>query len=201
MSRFRMRKLRLDSFAISGLTLVLVIFTALINGLDIYSGEGLVTFRLQEAFSGRWADLLLFPFRIAPGWLSLAFSLYLFWLFGTQLENDRGGGWYTLYIFLGLIAILLGTLFYPLSARYLYFSVFLAAAWRAPNVELLLFFILPVKLKWLAWLSLLFLLYQPLLYVVIYGDFLVLLGPLFGLANFLLFHAAEIYSAVKRRFK
>jgi hypothetical protein len=66
-------------------------------------------------------------------------------------------------------------------------TLFLAAATIAPEYQILLFFILPVKLKWLAWLSVAFIIWALIfnswlgrLYLLImYANYLLFFGPYF----------------------
>jgi hypothetical protein len=71
-------------------------------------------------------------------------------------------------------------------------SVFLAFAYLFPNFEILLFFILPVKVKWLGliqWIS-----YG---YLLIFGDWMTRLMTLASIFNFILFFWHEIYLRMK----
>ena len=71
-------------------------------------------------------------------------------------------------------------------------SVFLAFAFLNPNFELMLFFILPVKIKWFA-------LIQGVMYAytMIAGSWPVRLTVLASLGNFLLFFAGEIVDRLR----
>ena len=89
----------------------------------------------------------------------LIFAWYLFYLMGTALEQHWGPFRYNLFIFLGWLATAAIAFLppgLPVSNAYLAGSIFLAFAYLFPDFQLLLFFILPVKIKWLAlitWLS------------------------------------------------
>ncbi len=181
-----------DEGAIS-ITVLLLILIAFINGLDIVSGNGLVEITLAEAIKGNWVDLLLFPFRIVANWLTMALFLYFYWLFGSRLEASMKTKLYGAYLLCGYICVLLGTLFYPLNAYYVFFSVFLAAAWREPDMEIYLFFIIPIKLKWAAFFSLCLLAYPLLSSAYSAMDLNPLIGFVLGFANFLIFHSKDMY--------
>ncbi len=182
----------------SHFTLILVILIALVNGLDLFIGNGLIAITLEEGLSDRWIDLVLFPFRVASNWLSLLLFLYFFWLFGSQLEAEVGTSHFGAYVLCGYIFALIGTLFYPLTATYVFFSVFLAVAWRAPDMEILLFFIIPMRLRWVATISLLFLLYSPLQAAYLQKNIFPLLGIFLGLSNFTIFHAKDMLKRIRK---
>jgi hypothetical protein len=74
------------------------------------------------------------------------------------------------------------------SPGYLESTLFFAAATIAPDYEILLLFVLPVKLKWLAWISLIFIglaflsgsWLDRLYLVVIYANYLLFFGPYYS---------------------
>lgn len=86
----------------------------------------------------------------------LAFALYLSYLIGMSLENEWGSFRFNIFYLLGIIgtiacAFIANTTI--MSAYYLNLSLFLAFARLYPNFELRIFFLIPVKVKWLAWIS------------------------------------------------
>ena len=68
------------------------------------------------------------------------------------------------------------------TATYLNLSLFFAFAMLDPNREILLFFILPVKIKWIAWLDAAF-----FVYAFIFSTFAGRLAILASVLNFFLF--------------
>lgn len=85
-------------------------------------------------------------------------AIYLYYNLGMTLERVWGTFRFNLYFFMGvlghvlaavLIYLLTGSV-YPLTTTYLNFSLFFAFAATFPDLEFLLFFVLPVKAKWLA---------------------------------------------------
>lgn len=106
---------------------------------------------------GEWWRVLTFmmmPPSMSPIWALIAW--YVLYLTGGGLEGAVGTPKYNLYWLIGFVAsvavafVVPGT---PVSNAYLATSVFLAFAVLYPNYEFLLFFILPVKVKWLALLA------------------------------------------------
>ncbi len=87
------------------------------------------------------------------GYVFLAFGWYLFYLMSNALEDHWGAFRFNVYLFLSwalTVGLAFVTPFNPVSNLYILGSVFLAFAYLNPDFELTLFFILPVKIKWLA---------------------------------------------------
>lgn len=91
----------------------------------------------------------------------LIIALYFYYTIGRALEQTWGSFRFNLYFFIGVlfhvIAALLVYLFtgqvYMLGTSYLNLSLFFAFAAVYPDMEFLLFYIVPVKAKWLAWID------------------------------------------------
>lgn len=106
----------------------------------------------------------VFTFIIQPPSMNMIFvlfALYLYYMIGKQLEMAWGAFRFNLYFFSGvllhviaaLLAYLLTGLSLPIGTAYLNLSLFFAFAALYPDVQFLLFFVIPVKVKWLAWLD------------------------------------------------
>ena len=118
------------------------------------------------------------------------FFWYLFYLMGTALEQHWGYFRYNVYLLVGYLATVAVSFVTPEMASsngYLQASVFLAFAFLYPNFELFLFFILPVKIKWLAMLT-----WFGYLFTITFGDWLSRLLVLASICNFLLFFGRDI---------
>ncbi len=75
-------------------------------------------------------------------------------------------------------------------------TLFLAAAAIAPDFEILLFFVLPVKIVWLAWLTAAFIVWR-----FINGSWLDRLYLLAIYSNYLLFFGPYHYGQLKQRYR
>lgn len=106
----------------------------------------------------------LITFIIQPPDTSLlfvVFTLYLYYMIGTELERVWGVFRFNLYFFMGvLFHILAAALVYliwgvslPVGTYYLNMSLFFAYAAIYPNQQFYLFFVIPIKVKWLAWID------------------------------------------------
>lgn len=108
----------------------------------------------------RIVTFLMKPPASSP--IFMVFVLYLYYMIGMNLERAWGAFRFNLYFFTGvlfhaitaiIIYILFGGLIVELDTFYLNMSLFFAFAALYPNMQLLLFFIIPVKIKWLAMLN------------------------------------------------
>ncbi len=122
--------------------------------------------------------------------LWIFFYLLFTWWLGDLLEQSWGTFRLNVYYFLGMFLCVASAFIFGASGGNLYLnlSLFLAVATLAPNMEILLFFIFPVKIKWVALFSLLFpvaiLVFGPLpekmMVLMCLGNFLLFFGPAFA---------------------
>ncbi len=150
----------------------------------------------RQALDGQAWRLLSFVFE--PPFTNLLFALfawYLFYLMGTVLENTWGALRYNLFLLVGWLATVAASflqLDQPASVRFLGGSVFLAFAYLYPNFELLLFFVLPVKVKWLALLT-----WIGYFFTLAFGSTVARLMVAASVCNFLLFFWRDILLRVR----
>ena len=138
---------------------------------------------------------LFMPATLSPLWA--VFQWYFMYMIGNALENEWGAFKYFLYIFIGYFAALAGSIFFPASVvsnAFLFSSLFFAFAYLNPEVTLLLFFILPVKIKWLAWIS-----WVALAATFLGGSSSTKVQILLSVVNFLIFFGREIVELVRDR--
>lgn len=129
--------------------------------------------------------------QTSPFWLVL--ELYFYWWIGNSLTRAWGDFRFTVYWLAGMLGAILSCFLTGYgSSSGLFLSLFFAFAWMWPNMQVLLFFLIPVKVKWLGWASALVWAVQFLR-----GGFSTRITLLFGLAGFLLFFGKELYDWVK----
>ena len=106
----------------------------------------------------------VFTFIFLPPTGSLIFillSLYFYYFLGTSLENHWGGARFNIYYGIGILGnIAAGFLTGAATNAYLNTSLLLAFAVLYPDMEFMLFFFLPVKVRWIGWAWGLYLIYQ-----------------------------------------
>ncbi len=172
MSFFDKMERKLGKYAISNLVLILVIINAVGYALSLFwaqfpvlicwsarlIGHGqiwrLVTWLAMPMFSGRGG---LFYYLI---------FVYLYYSIGSTLERAWGAYRLNVYTFTGILGHILGALIvwfsagidvYTLNPNYLYMSLFLGLALTYPDAQFLLYFIIPIRAKYLAVIEVVFL--------------------------------------------
>ena len=123
-----------------------------------------LTFNLNALLHGEVWRLVTFVF--VPAYSSpfaLLISLYFYYWIGSTLERQWGTAKFNLYYISGALLTILGVVLARLitgnpyltaaGTGYVNLSMFFAFAFLFPDTTVLLFFILPVKMKWLAYLD------------------------------------------------
>lgn len=189
---------RFGRWAIPNLTWYLVGLGALVFALD-YAKPGFTQILLLDpalVMKGQVWRLVTYLFIPPPtSAIFILFALYFTWLFGTSLEAEWGAFKYNVFYLIGMLgttssAFILGT---SVSNMYLNMTIFLAFATLFPDYEIVLFFLIPVKVKWLAWLSVV-----GLAMVVVFGGFAERVATIVAVANYLLFFQGTIRQSFRR---
>lgn len=142
----------------------------------------------------RVLSFLILPPAASP--FFLLFSLYFFCLMGNGLESQWGASKFTLFYTVGALGTIIGSLFTGFATnQYLNLSLFLAFAAIYPNYTVMVFFLLPVKVKYLALLDVL--LYLYLFFQIGWPERVALL---LSLANVLLFFSPDIFRHIRDYF-
>ena len=174
---------KLGRFAIPNLTVYLLVGYVIGFGIVNLMRDMVGYLTLEPALILRGQVWRLISWVLIPptdNLISLVFLVLLYYSLGTALERTWGSFRYNVYIFSGLLFTVLAvfglyTFYYfrygvevPLSAvgligtNYITMSIFLAFAVIYPDMEVMLYFILPIIMKWMA-----------LVYVVLAGyDFI-----------------------------
>ncbi|HCM42517.1 MAG TPA: hypothetical protein DIS66_04300 [Candidatus Omnitrophica bacterium] len=101
----------------------------------------------------RLLSFIFYPFAMHP--IFAFFTYYLFFIMGRSLEQQWGREKFNLFMFLGYFFTIAVSFLTPQNVAtnyYIYLAVYLAFAALHPDFELYLFFVVPIKMKWLAWL-------------------------------------------------
>ena len=145
---------------IEGLPLIIVASNAMVYIFEMFS-PGLVPHLVlapPAIYDGQLWRLLTFLFvppRQSP--FSMFFWLYLLYIYASALENEWGSFRFTLFYLVGAAAtaaVGFVHVFGIVPNIYLNASLFLAFTALFPDFELLLFFVLPLKVKYLGYLTL-----------------------------------------------
>lgn len=123
------------------------------------------------------------------------FVIYFYYMIGTTLEHEWGSFKLTVYYLIGMLGTTIAAFFTgSTDATHLNLSLFLAFAYLFPNYEILIFFILPVKIKYLAWLNWAF-----IAFTVIFGSTSAKVAALVSLINYFLFFGSDLTKRIKNR--
>lgn len=192
-------------FGIRRLMLYIVLGNVLVYVLSMMDTTGLVYQKL--CFSGqgilrgevwRIVTYLLVPGGGSP--ILFLIEMYFYYWIGSSLENEWGAGKFTIYYLIGaLLQAVFGvalTLILKqdivITATYLNLSLFFAFATLFPDVMVLLFFILPVKVKWLAYLDA-----ALFVYGIVTTPFPLNLLPIVAVLNYLLFCGGWLFDRLR----
>ncbi len=192
-------------FGIPNLMMVIVIGTVLVYLMDMFSGN---TFSAMLAFSRygilhgqvwRLVTFLFIPLGGDP--FTVILSLYFYWWIGSSLEREWGTTKFTLFYALGVVFnLVLGLILGRADATFLNLSMFFAFATLYPDMRILLFFIIPVKVKWLAWIDAAFF-GLSFLFSLLHLNLLGALLPVVAILNYVLFFWSDLSTIVKRAFR
>lgn len=141
----------------------------------------------------RLITFLFVPPDSSPVWLLL--SLYFYCLIGNTLENQWGSFRFNLFYLCGAVGAILASLITGYGTNeYLNLSLFFAFAALFPDYQILLFFFLPIKVKWLALLD--GLLY---VYLLIIGTWTMRAAILMSLINVILFFGGGLIRHLRQQ--
>ena len=193
-------------FGIPNLMLYVVIGTAVVYLFSMMSGGAILPYLYFDAASllrGEIWRLVTFLFiPSSDGILWVALSLYFYYFIGSTLERNWGSAKFTLYylsgavltILYGVLMTLFGYRGTYLSSSYINLSMFFAFAMLFPDVRVLLFFFIPVKIKWFAILDAALFLIEMLL-----SPFPENLLPLVAILNFFVFCWPQFAGIFRRK--
>ncbi|MBQ8136214.1 MAG: rhomboid family intramembrane serine protease, partial [Clostridia bacterium] len=161
---------KLGRFYIRGLMKYICFGMAGIYVLDLFfytsgiSASAFLAFDRDLILRGqvwRLVSFILIPPSSSPIFILL--SLYFYYFLGTTLENQWGSRRFNLYYLIGIIGADIGGMVLGYNTNeYLNLSLFLTFACLYPDQEILLFFILPVKVRYIGYVDAAFLIYRLL---------------------------------------
>ena len=202
-------------FGIPNLMLYISIGTILVYVLlqfSDYTAISFLTFDLAHVLHGevwRIITYIFVPMYGSP--FSLLIALYFYYWIGSTLERQWGTAKFNLYYFSGVLLTVLGVTVVSLATgnhflgiagtHYVNLSMFLAFAALYPETQVLLFFLIPVKMKWLAWIDIgVFAL--GIVQAIANGDIVGIVVPLVALLNFAAFIWPEVrYFAQRKQYQ
>ena len=191
-------------FGIPNLTIYMIVCYVIGYALMIVNPGILNWLSLEPAYILRGQVWRLVTWVLYPPstsgvlWFAIA-VLFFYYPIGTSLERTIGTFKYTLYILSGVIFTILGAfiLYFLLggnvlvgnvfSTYYISLSTFLAYAMCYPDMQVLLMFIIPVKLKWMAIFYVVIVVYEMIQYIMA-GAWYLVIPIVASLLNFIIFY-------------
>ena len=147
-------------FGIPNLTNILVAGQVLVFAVELFVNSaiplwlGLSRFLLLQGQVWRVLTFVFIPFS-GGSILSVVLGIYITWFIGTALEREWGDFRYTVYFLLGMAGTVLACLLTGVTASTycLSLSLLLAFAMLYPEVQILLFFVIPIRVKYFGLLA------------------------------------------------
>jgi hypothetical protein len=193
---------RFGRFAVPNVTVALILAQATAFAVSVARPDALEALYLvpQQVLAGEVWRLVSFVFLPPSTSLIWAFlAWYFFYLLGTALEANWGTFKYNLFLLVGYLATVAAALAAafltpaaPASNGFLMGSVFLAFAILFPDFVVMLFFILPVKIKWLALLA-----WIGYVLTIAFGDWNQRAQATAAVSNVLLFFGKDILARMR----
>ena len=173
---------RLTTFIVGGMAIVFLLGYSKPEFLDY------ITLDPSRALKEPWRFVTYLFIPRSMGLIWILFSLYCTWLIGNNLENEWGAFKFNVFYLLGALgttaaAFLVG----PQGNFWLNTSLFFAFATVFPHYEILVFFVIPIRVKWLALLTL-----GLIGYYFFEGDFAAKAAITVAFGNYLLFFGGHL---------
>ncbi len=196
---------KFGKFAIPNLMTIIVFGMALVYLINFFTNpeytfnlSSLIYFDKGLILQGQVWRILTFVFDppdSSP--IFIIFALYFYWLIGSALEQQWGSFRFNVYYLTGMIGTIIAGLITGYATNsYLNMSLFLAFAMLYPNFEVLLFFIIPVKMKFLAWLDVILMIVS-----MIFSGWSERIAVLVSFLNFLLFFWGDLTGSARLFFR
>ena len=131
-----------------------------------------------------------------PDWANVAFYVLFLWWMGNGLETAWGPFKLTIFYLVGMIGTTIAAIFFgaAFSNFMLTASLFFAFARFYPDLVIYFAYILPLKVKWIAWFSAGLLLLQ-----IIFGSMQFRAAAICAMANYLIFFGPDLWREARNR--
>lgn len=151
----------------------------------------------------RLVTWVIYPPQTGSFLLFVISIFFFYYPIGNSLERTWGTFRYNLYIFSGLLFVMAAAFLtyfftgnvYPygivFTTYYVSMSVFLAYAACYPNMQILLWFVIPIKMKWMGWVYGAIILYNIIYYIRV-GAWVMTVPIIASFLNFILFFFSGI---------
>ncbi len=193
-------QLRFGRYAIRNLmmyvcsTMLAVYFLQYMLYIPVISWLDLSRSDLLQGQVWRLITFIFIPPSNSPFWLLV--SLYFYYFIGNSLEGAWGSFRFNIYYLFGMLFTVAAALITGYgSNQWLNLSLFLAFAQLFPDMEFLIFFVLPVKAKYLAMVD-----WALFAWGFLSGGWPSRVTILFAVANFFLFFGKDFIDSIRTYF-
>lgn len=212
---------KFGKYSIPNLTIILIAGFILGYFIAIFDSSALAKLSLNPAMVVRGQVWRLITWIVMPprslGPLVII-MLFFYFSIGRTLERSWGDFRYTVYIISGIIFTDIGVMLtyvvmlltgqpvdlaggMGVSTYYLCMSMFLAYAFMFPDMQVLLYFVIPIRVKWLGYLDIAYLIYEVLI-CGLFHDYAGMVTVIMSVLNFFIFYfASRRKSSVSRTHK
>ena len=182
-------------YYLSGIMLAIFLIDLFLPGAPVQSLLALDMGLVAQGQIWRLITFIFLPPSSSPFWI--LFNLYFYCLLDNALESEWGAFRFNVYYLCGVLGSILAAWVTGYGVNhFLNLSLFLAFAALYPDFELLLFFILPIKVKYLALINLIY-------YVgaFLFGTWASRAAILMSLLNVLLFFGGDFFRWAKQKMR
>ncbi|QAA30787.1 rhomboid family intramembrane serine protease [Clostridium manihotivorum] len=181
-------------YAIKNLMFYIVVANLIVYLMEYLFRTSMLTYKLMFIPSlilkgevWRVITFIFIPPNSSP--IFIIFVLYFYYMIGSTLESEWGAFRFNFYYLLGIVGTIIAGFITggAVTGTYLTLSLFLAFAYTYPDYQILLFFVIPIKIKYLAWLDAAFLAIS-----FIQGDIADKLSIVAALINFFVFFGKDM---------
>ena len=166
------------NFGIPNLMLYVVIgnvVLGLLSGFSTGNFLSFFSFTLDGLLHGqiwRLITFVLIPESTSPFYLLI--TCYFYYWIGSALERQWGTAKFTTYYLSGMLLTVIGASIVSLitgysipvyGANYVNFAMFMAFALLYPDTQVLFMFIIPIRMKWLAYLDIFYFFFDIFRYI------------------------------------
>lgn len=194
-------------YAIKNLTLFiaalnLLVFFLEIMGLNAQNALMLNPKKIVEGFQiWRLISFIFIPETLSLLWI--LFSVYLIYMLGASLERYWGTFRLNVYYLVGILGSIIGAFIVyffvgggSMTGYYLNMSLFLAYATLFPEQEFLIFFVLPIKVKYLGIIDAVFL-FISIVFAIINGAWYQAVSIIVAFINYFIFFGGDFTNWIK----
>ncbi len=155
-------------------------------------------FDRRKIFEGEVWRLITFVFLPEESsLLFIALYLYFMWFLGACLENEWGYFKFNVFLLCGYLGSVISGFITGFTTNYYFnLTLFLAFAILNPNMQVRLFFFIPIKVKWLALIDAGIILLE---FIVAHWIYKVAIA--FALLNIILFFWRNLYYSIRNYFR